>query len=167
MEPHTLDLAHELGTPHHEGLYGPMLWIDVGSGRVWQEGSAGRGTPELGTGTNVFLIWIGMPVAAVSEGVPDPQLQQVSRGLRAFLRRSDLPVVFNRGWLPGRVGAKIVVDAAAAVSRRELARAEAYALVQAGWFERERVSVELEAERFDFEVRSTADEAGRLQPVIH
>jgi hypothetical protein len=166
MEPHTIDLAHDLVAPHHDGLYGPMLWIDVGSGRVWQEGSAGQGTPELGRATNAFLIWVGTPVAAVSEGVPDAQIQRVAQGLRAFLRRLDLPVVFNRGWLPGKVGAKIVVDAPAAVPRRALARAEVYALVQAAWLDQDHVSIELEAERFDFEVRTTPDEEGRLQLVV-
>lgn len=166
MEPHTIDLAHDLGAPHHEGAYGPLLWVDVSSGRVWQEGSAGEGTPDLGTGTTALLIWVGLSVVAVSEGVPDAQLQLVGQGLRAFLGRPDLPIVFNRGWLPGKIGSKIVAHAPASVPERELARAEAYALVQAGWLERDSVTIELLAERFAFEARAVPDEAGRLQVVI-
>jgi hypothetical protein len=166
VEPHTIDLGHDLGEPHHEGVYGPLLWVDVSNGRVWQEGSAGEGTPELGTGTTALLIWVGMSVAVVSEGVPDAQLQLVGQALRAFLRRPDLPIVFRRDWLPRKIGSKIVADAPASVPDRELARAEAYALVQAAWLEQESVTIELRAERFAFEVRAVPDEAGRVEVAI-
>ena len=166
MEPHTIDLAHELRAPHHDGVYGPLLWVDATSGRVWQEGSAGHGTPELGSGTNVLLVWVGRMVPIVSLGIADEHLTGVSQALRAFLRSADAAIVFERSWLPDKIGISIAVEAADAVPRRELARAEAYALVQARWFERERVTVELGAEHFVFDVRTSVDMSGRVQQVI-
>ena len=86
----------------------------------------------------------------------------VSQALRAFLRSADAAIVFERSWLPDRIGISIAVEAVDAVPRRELARAEAYALVQARWFERERVTVELGAEHFVFDVRTSVDTSGRV-----
>ena len=166
MEPHTIDLAHDLSEPHLEGVYGPMLWVDAGSGRVWQEGSAGQGTPELGSGTNVLLVWAGQMVAVVSEGVGDEQVAVVSQHLRAFLQRPDTPIVFERDWLPGKIGRVVAVDAAPAVPARVLARAEGYVLIQARFLDLENVVVEVAGERFDFGVRTVPDAAGRLRQIL-
>jgi len=111
-------------------------------------------------------VWVGTLVAAVSEGVPESEVAKVSECLRSFLRRSELPVVFQREWLPNKTGIELCIDATAAVPRRELARAAAYALVQSAWLDRERVRVELDGESFDFDVRSSPDEEGRLLTVI-
>jgi hypothetical protein len=166
MEPHTMDLAHDLSAPHHEGVYGPLLWVDAASGRCWQEGSAGHGTPELGGGTNALMVWVGRLVVVVSMGVAEEQQARTSRALRTFLRQPELAIVFERSWLPDKAGTKVAVDAADAVPRRDLARAEAYALVQARWLDREQVLVELEAESFSFEARTVIDAAGRLRYII-
>ncbi|HVJ20246.1 MAG TPA: hypothetical protein VM686_32750 [Polyangiaceae bacterium] len=161
MEPHSVDLAHELAPPRHEGVFGPLLWIDRERGLVWQEAFA-----EQGTGTRALLVWVGTLVAAVSEGVPESEVAKVSECLRSFLRRSELPVVFQGEWLPNKTGIELCIDATPAVPRRELARAAAYALVQSAWLDRERVRVELDGESFDFDVRSSPDEEGRLLTVI-
>lgn len=166
MEPHTIDLAHDLRAPELEGVFGPLLWVDASAGRVWQEGSAGQDTPELGSGTSVLLIWVGAPVAVVSLGVSDEDRAAVARAVRAFLRRPEASVVFELGWLPQKEGTSIAVEALDAVSRRELARAEAYALVQARWFEGESVAVELGAERFVFAVRTALDTSGRVRSIV-
>ena len=166
MEPHTLDLAHDLRAPHHEGVYGPLLWVDAPTGRVWQEGSAGQGTPELGSGVHVLLVWVGAMVAVVSMGIDDPHIAGVSQAVRAFLANPDAPVVFERNWLPEKIGTRIAAQAPTAVPERELARAEAYALVQARWLDVERVTVELATERFVFDVSSVLDSSGRVRQVI-
>jgi hypothetical protein len=166
MEPHTLDLAHDLRAPHHEGVYGPLLWVDVTAGRVWQEGSAGQGTPELGSGVHVLLVWVGAMVAVVSMGVDDPQIASVSQAVRAFLGNPDAAVVFERGWLPEKIGTRIAAQAPTEFPRSELARAEAYALVQARWLDLERVTIELATERFVFDVRTVLDASGRVQQLI-
>src|SRR5262245_24948065 len=131
MEPHSIDPAHELAAPRHEGVFGPLLWIDVASGKVWQEDF-----DEQGPGTRALLVWVGAPVAVVFEGVPDAELSRVSERLRAYLRRSALPVVFQGSWLPDKTGIEASADEEGTVSRRELARAAAYVLVQSEWLER-------------------------------
>lgn len=161
-----MDLAHDLRAPHFEGIYGPLLWTEANAGRVWQEGSAGQGTPELGSATSVLLVWVGTPVAVVSLGVSAEARGTVASAVRAFLRRPELPVVFELAWLPEKVGTTIAVEALDAVPRRELARAEAYALVQARWLESETVTVELEAERFVFTVATALDASGRVHSLI-
>lgn len=166
MEPHTIDLAHDLRAPHFEGIYGPMLWVDASAGRVWQEGSAGQGTPEPGSATSVLLVWVGTPVVVVSQGVREEDRAAVTRAVRAFLRRAEAPIVFELGWLPEKVGTSIAVEAPDAVPRREVARAEAYALVQARWFAGENVAVELGPERFTFAVGTALDASGRLHATI-
>jgi hypothetical protein len=166
MEPHTLDPAHELREPHQDGVFGPLLGIDAASARVWQEGSVHPGKAELDPAVNARLVWVGTLVAVVSAGVEDAQLAAVARALRSFLGRAELPVVFSRGWLPGKVGSIIVAESSVAVSARELARAEAYALVQTRWFQGERVLVQLAADTFEFEVRSVLDAADRVQVTL-
>jgi hypothetical protein len=166
MEPHTLDLAHDLRAPNLEGVYGPLLWVDVTTGRVWQEGSAGQGTPELGSGVHVLLVWVGAMVAVVSMGVDESQISGVSQAVRAFLGNPEAAVVFEQSWLPEKIGTRIAAQAPTAFSRRELARAEAYALVQARWLDLERVTVELATERFVFEASSVLDSSGRVRQII-
>lgn len=166
MEPHTIDLSHDLRAPHFEGVYGPLLWVDASSRRVWQEGSAGQGTPELGSATSVLLIWVGTPVAVVSLGVSDAARSEVARAVRAFLRRPETPVVFELAWLPQKIGTTIAAEAPDAVPRRELARAEAYALVQARWLDADSVTVDLGTERFVFAVGTALDASGRVHSTV-
>jgi hypothetical protein len=159
MEPHSVDPAHELVPPRHEGVFGPLLWIDPAGGAVSQEAFA-----EPGTGTKALLVWVGALVAAVFEGVPDGAHANVSDSLRTFLRRAELPVVFLHARLPH--GAGIKTSANGSGSRRELARAAAYALVQSAWLENDEVTIELDGESFHFEVRESLDEESRLLTVI-
>lgn len=74
--------------------------------------------------------------------------------------------MFERDWLPEKVGTSIVAQAPSAFARVELARAEAYALVQARWLDRDRITVELGAARFTFDVRTALDASGRVHPLI-
>jgi hypothetical protein len=165
MEPHTMDPAHELLAPRQEGVFGPQLWIDVPGRRVWQEGSAGDGVGEPGANSSARLVWVGRLVVVVAMGPQQEQLPGIAGALRAFFRQEQLPIVFSRAWLPEKIGTVIAADAAGA-SALDLARAEAYALVQARWFEEERITVELTGEVFQFEVRSVLDAADRVQVTI-
>ncbi len=162
MEPHSIDPAHDLVTPHHEGVFGPLLWVDTSSGEARQENYYG----DPGGGTKALLVWVGHVVAVVSPGVDGAARAKVSQGLRAYLRRGELPIVYADEWLPGRTGARASANVEGAVARRDLARAAAYLLVQSEWLERERVTIELDGERFDFDVRESPDESGRLLTVI-
>jgi hypothetical protein len=166
MEPHTIDLAHDLSAPHFEGIYGPLLWVDASASRLWQEGSAGQGTPEPSSATSVLLVWVGTPVVVVSLGVRDEARAAVAHTVRAVLRRPEVPIVFELGWLPQKGGMLIATDAPSTAAKRELARAEAYALVQARWLEGDRVIVELGSESFAFTVSSALDASGRLHTVV-
>jgi hypothetical protein len=166
MEPHTLDPAHELREPHQEGVFGPLLGIDVADARVWQEGSVHPGKAAQDPAVNARLVWVGSLVAVVSVGVEDARLPAVAQALRAFLGQPQLPVVFSRGWLPGKVGSVIATESPPTVAGRELARAEAYALVQTRWFQGERVLVQLGTDSFEFEVRSVLDAADRVQVTL-
>lgn len=166
MEPHTLDPARELREPHQEGVFGPLLGIDVAQARVWQDGSVDPGKAELDPAVNARLVWVGKLVAVVSVGVEDARRGAVGDALRSFLGQAQLPIVFSRGWLPGKIGSIIAADSPLAVAGRDLARAEAYALVQTRWFQGERVLVELGPETFEFEVRSVLDAADRVQVTL-
>jgi hypothetical protein len=161
MEPHSIDPAHDLVAPHHDGVFGPLLWVDPASGKVRKESYYG----DPGERAKALLVWVGHVVAVV-RGVSDAERAKVSRGLREYLRRGELPIVYAGDPLPGERGARASADVEGAISSRDLARAVAYLLVQSEWLERESVTVELDGERFDFEVGETPDESGRLITVI-
>ena len=162
MEPHSIDPAHDLVTPHHDGVFGPLLWVDTVSGETRKENYYG----DPGGGIKALLVWVGHLVAVVSRGVSEGDRTKVSAGLRAYLRRGELPIVYGGEWLPGRTGSLASADVEGDVGRRDLARAAAYLLVQSEWLDRERVTIELDGERFDFDVRESPDESGRLLTVI-
>lgn len=162
MEPHSIDPAHDLVFPHHDGVFGPLLWVDTMSGEVRQENYYG----DPGGSIKALLVWVGHLVAVVSRGVNESERSKVSRGLRAYLRRGELPIVYESDWLPERTGTLANADVEGTLPRRELARAAAYLLVQSEWVDRERVAIELDGERFDFDVRESPDESGRLLTVI-
>jgi hypothetical protein len=162
MEPHSIDPAHDLVTPHHDGVFGPLLWVDTTSGEARQENYYG----DPGGSIKALLVWVGHLVVVVSRGVHESERPKVSQGLRAYLRRGELPIVYEREWLPERVGTVAVSDVEGSVPRRDLARAAAYLLVQSEWVDRESVAIELDGERFEFDVRESPDESGRLLTVI-
>jgi hypothetical protein len=162
MEPHSIDPAHDLISPHHDGVFGPLLWVNTESGEVRKEIYYG----DPGGSIKALLVWVGQVVAVVSRGVHESERAKVSRGLRAYLRRGELPIVYERDWLPERAGTLAVADVEGTVPRRDLARAAAYLVVQSEWLERERVAIELDGERFDFDVREAPDGEGRLLTVI-
>ena len=162
MEPHSIDPAHDLVFPHHDGVFGPLLWVDTSRGEARQENYYG----DPGGSVKALLVWVGQLVVAVTRGVYEADRPKVSRGLRAYLRRGELPIVYEREWLPERVGTMAVADVEGEVSRRDLARAAAYLLVRSEWVDRERVAIVLDGERFEFDVGESPDGEGRLLTVI-
>ena len=150
--------------PTREGIFGPEILINATSGigclRL-DNGTLIGPAPEPPS-TNAFVIWLGRPIVVVSEGVQIGNVSRVAAGLRQIIGDTNVPVVVSLGRVAGRAHA--IVDGAVSHVERELARAEAYALVQAGWVEAEKIPLELNGQSFDFQFAFRPGEEGTFIP---
>jgi hypothetical protein len=154
--------------PVVEGMFGPELTVDIGSGdgSLRFPNGAVLGEMPQGPATNGFLIWLGYPIVVLSAGITHANLTVVAARLRVLLNAPRIPVVANLGALSGGCGSRIIVDEEVRHPRRDLARAEAYALVQGGLLEGPRIIVELEDESFEFLVTFEPRDGGLWRPII-
>lgn len=154
--------------PAREGvLWGYDIVLDVRSGLAWLRTADGdvRGTMPSGPKTNAFLVWVSRPVVVVSEGVALADFETVAEALRDIVGLGSLPVVFDRGRTgPDSVRAMAWCDPS--TTRGEVARAQAYVMVQCAWYEDERITVELDGQTFGFEIRFERAETGVYWPVV-
>jgi hypothetical protein len=154
-----------MSKPKREGIYGSEIVLGANSGEVLRVGDEVFATSSETT-TNAYHVWVGAPVLVVSQGVERARVANVAGRLRDFLGVPHLAAVVELGWLPGHDGVIGVSDDNSGVARRDLARAQAYALVQGSWFERERVLISLDEEVFDLKLAFEALEDGTFCPVI-
>lgn len=149
-------------TPAHEGVFGPEIWLNAVSGAACLRYDDGTtvGCPPEEPVTNAFVVWLARPVVVVSEGVDAVAVPAVAKELRALLEDPTVPVVF----LLRR--ARAMSDGTGVCSDRELARAEAYVRVQAGFEEHERIVVELDGQSYAFRLAFLTDGSRAFRPHI-
>lgn len=148
-------------------MFGPEILLNCRSGAACIRADDGQlcGTrPDLPV-TNAFAVWVGSPVIVVSEGVGGSDAAVVASALREVVALGDVSVVFNRERLSASK-VRAIADRRSTVAGRDIARAEAYVLVECAWVEADMVSVELDGESFDFRVRFEPGVAGRFTPVV-
>ncbi len=154
-------------TPGREGVFGPELGINAVSGVGCLRFEDGRvaGDPPGAPSTNAFVVWLGRPIVVVSEGVQEKDAPIVTAGLRELLDEANLPVVISLGRTGGQGPARAITVGADGYDR-ELARAEAYVLVQAAWIETDTLTIELNGRLFVFRVEFRTASDGRLTPHV-
>lgn len=152
-----------------EGIFGPEIVLNTVSGRGCVRRDDGVLVGELPPPpmTNAFLVWLGRPVVVISEGVSLANLPAVAEALRNLLgAAASVPVVASMGRLGGAGGWRAASHNPGSCPDRDLARAEAYVLVQAGWNEGTPMRVELHGGLFSFGVEFREGPAGRYHPVV-
>jgi hypothetical protein len=153
--------------PEREGvLWGWDIVLAVRSGQAWLRTADGevRGTMPSGPKTNAFVVWVGRSVIVVSEGVEPGDFGAVAEALRDVVGLGSVPVLFDRG--RAGVGAvRAVAHGDPSTARREVARAQAYVMVQCAWYEGAGITVELDGQTFGFEIRFERGEGG-YWPVV-
>jgi hypothetical protein len=155
-----------LMNPSKNGVFGAEIVLNTRTGHACfrsKEGSVIRAPPEPPT-TNAFFVWVGRPVIVVSEGVSAEDADDVANALRGFVGEEHIPIVFNLG--RSDVSDARVMASGSSCSLRELALAEAYALVQCAWLEAERLRVEVDGRLFDFRVEFLPEADGKYVPFI-
>lgn len=153
--------------PEREGVFGWEILLNVRSGDSCLRSTDGvfHGPMPEEPRTNAFVVWVGRPVVVVSEGVRPQDFESVATALRQVVGADKAPVVFSLGRTgTNHVRAEAVCDRV--VTGRELARAEAYVLVQCAWVEHKTIVVELGKQSFELEVEFKEMVDGRLGPVI-
>jgi hypothetical protein len=163
-----MDANFIVEAPQKEGVFGPEVLLNSTSGQGCLRFSDGtiRGPMPEPPSTNAFLVWLGYPVLVVSEGVRDADVSGVAHELRKSVGGPSIPVVVTLGPLESGKGARALTDNPSARPRRDLARAQAFVLVQCSWDEGPRINVELDGEVYDFfvEFRESAD--GTFTPAV-
>lgn len=154
--------------PAREGvLWGWDIVLDARSGLAWLRTADGdvRGTMPSGPKTNAFVVWVGRPVVVVSEGVEPSAFEAVAGALRDIVGLGGVSIVFDRG-RAGLGAVRAMAHCDPLVARREVARAQAYVMVQCAWYEGERITIELDGQAFGFEIRFERAERGVYWPVV-
>lgn len=155
-------------TPTHDGVFGPEIILDSMTGHCCFKSDDGKlvgNVPERPT-TNAFVVWLGHPVIVVSEGVQHANLPTVAAGLRNLLQDRTLPVVVSLGRRTGEAYVRAISDNPTSHLDRELARAEAYVLVQCAWDENEILRVALDDNLFEFRVEYRRESHGQFFPQV-
>ena len=116
--------------------------------------------------TNGFLVWVGVVVLVVSEGVGLEDEARVAEHLRTLLVAPALPIVFNRGRHASGMGVTIACYPSHEHLTPQMAKAEAYVLVERAWEETEAI-VHVGARRMSFAVDFRDVGGGRYQPIVH
>jgi hypothetical protein len=157
-----------LKSPTKEGVYGPEILLNCVSGQAclrFEDGTT-RGNAPGPPCTNAFFVWVGRPVIVVSEGVQAPCTAAVAESLRTLAGAPDVPVVFNLGRLDGKDGVRVISVPASSNPRPDLARAEAYVMVQCAWHEGGALAVELDGRLFNVRIEFRQTEAGGYFPHV-
>jgi hypothetical protein len=156
----------DIPAPSVEGVYGPECLLNSQTGEGCLRDDAGQlvGSMPSAPITNAFLVWVGMPVLVVSQGVAQADSERVADRLRERFDAPDLPVIFDRGRRTHGAG-HIVHSEAQAAATEELARAEGYALVQLAW-EEDEVTVQMGRDVFSFDVRFVETGPGDFRPQL-
>jgi hypothetical protein len=156
-----------LNAPKQNGVFGAEILLNVRSGRGCLRADDGAllGAAPEGPATNAFVVWVGRPVIVVSEGVDSGDVVVVGSALRDLVGSDDAPVVFSLERVAAN-GVRAITDRALANFEREIAKAEAYVLVQCGWVEAESIRVELDGQAFEFRVNFELGADGKFGPAI-
>ena len=162
------DNLDELDKPKRDGVFGPELLLSAKTGDMAVQ-AAGNTTADGAQGgpwVNAFLVWVGVAVVVVSEGVEHSSADVVSTALRAALVRPDLAVVFALGGRKPGYSQATVSQGTVHTGARELARAEAFANVQCGLEEAKTVTVSQDGEQFAFALSFVEDTDGNFVPTL-
>jgi hypothetical protein len=155
-----------LPVPTVEGVFGPevLLNTETGVGCFLDDEGVPSGALPGPPSTNAFLVWVGRAVLVVSDGVREEHRSVVAHTLRQRLHAAQLPIVFSQRAHAADGGTSIAVDAAG-VQASELARAEAYALVQLAW-EEDVITVRVAGDVHRFEVSFVETQQSNYRPVV-
>jgi hypothetical protein len=159
---------HNYYLANGEGICGPEILLNVDSGVGCFRFDDGRiaGVVPQEPITNAFVIWVGVYVVVTSAGVDADHVPQVAAGLRSLLGAQDVPVAIKLA-SPKRAGvARLLVDGGSPVSRRQIARAEAYAQLQAGLADGGRLQVEVDGRLYELETGFAKRDDGTYIPTV-
>lgn len=122
---------------------------------------------SLGGLVLAHVVWVGRFVCVVSAGVPQGRRGRLAARLRAFLAAPALPLVFTLSPRPDErpCVAVSVQDTSCQAESVDLARAQAFVLVQCAWLETPDVLVQLDSEEYRFLLEFSRREVG-MSPVL-